>query len=71
MVTMNAAGAPSAAMHAAPGSIQDEHHTLAAVRHGWKFVVQDIRTSAKPARFQIAPSPGLLHRRLSGTPLPS
>ena len=53
MVTMSATADPSASMHAALGFIQDEHRTLAAVLHGLKFVVQDIRDSGNQPDFEL------------------
>lgn len=53
MVPKVAATEPGASMHAALGFIQDEHRTLAAVLHGLKFVVQDIRASGSQPDFEL------------------
>jgi hemerythrin-like domain-containing protein len=40
-------------MHAALGIIFDEHRTLAAVLHGLKFVVHDVRTARGQPDFEL------------------
>lgn len=50
---MSIATEAGSSMHAALGYIHDEHRTLAAVLHGLKFIIQDIRAAGGQPDFEL------------------
>lgn len=53
MPTLPSAADAGAPMHRAQNLIQDEHRTLAAVLHGLKFIVGDIRAANSAPDFEL------------------